>query len=263
MRAFLTACILLAFTAAFGQGGQPGQTAPAEQPINPDRPNLTNGAGITPVGRIVLELGYRQTHGYGATLQEWGDGPTWRYGVNQRLEVRLVSPAYAVDDLGDKGWEDTHIGFKYLVKDGGDGGGFRKPSYAVVMSTSVPTGSGGFRSKVMLPLFIGIAVFDFGSGGGLGANVAGQSQLGANGLPFLLYSLSLSYNHSLGGPWAAYFESYTLVPSGSGNGSAGRFVDGGVQYLLTNDCMLDASAGTRLDPHEQNAYVDAGVSFRF
>ncbi|MFI5385290.1 MAG: transporter [Fimbriimonadales bacterium] len=232
-------------------------------PINPDRPDLTNGPGITPIGKFVLEMGYRQTRSGGATLHEWGDGPTWRYGVNDRLELRFVSPAYAVDSFGNKGFEDTNIGFKWLLKDGGDGGGFKKPSYALQAGTSMPSGSNAFRSKQPLPIAIGIVDFDLGTCGDLGANVSAGSQLNGNGSRFTMYTASLSYNHSVGGPVTAYFESYMLIPTGAGNGSAGHFVDSGLQYLLNNDCMLDASVGTQIDRHQQSSYFDLGVSFRF
>src|SRR5579862_1770231 len=97
-------------------------------PINPDRPDLTNGANITPVGKTVLEIGYRQTRTSGATLHEWGDQPTFRIGVNERFELRLTGPAYAVASGGQTGWEDSQVAFKWLLKDGGDNGGFRHPS---------------------------------------------------------------------------------------------------------------------------------------
>lgn len=238
-----------------------GQDAAGNPPINPDRPDVTNGTGVTPVGRIVLELGYRQTHAGDGSLQEWGDGPTWRYGLNSRLELRLVSPTYAVDSSGGPGWEDANVGFKWLLRDGGSG--FSHPGYAVQGGLSLPAGSRFYRSRVLLPGVTGIADFDLGASGDLGVNVGAGSQIGGNGRPFTLLSASLSYNHSLGGPWAAYAETYMLAPAGTGNGAAGHFADAGFQFLLSNDCMLDASGGSEFDRHRQSAYFDLGVSVRF
>ncbi|HVT14291.1 MAG TPA: transporter [Fimbriimonadaceae bacterium] len=245
---------------ALAQSGQNSKSLP---PINPDRPDLTNGVGITPIGKIVLETGYRQTGSGGVTLHEWGDGPTWRYGVSDKFEIRLVSPAYAADSFGDKGWEDAGVGFKYLLHDGGDGGGFKKPSYAIQGGTTLPSGSNAFRSKQLLPFLIGIVDFDLGAKGDLGANIGAGRQLDGNGRSFTLYSTSLSYGRSLAAALTGYFEGYMLVPTGAGNGAAGHYVDSGLEYLLTNDCMLDASVGTQVDRHRQAAYFDVGVSFRF
>lgn len=260
---WLSAIVLIGLAgAAFGQDGKtPAEKGPA--PINPDRPDLTNGPGITPIGKIVLEMGYRQTRTPGSTLHEWGDGPTWRYGVNDRFEFRFVSPAYATDSFGDKGWEDTNFGFKWLLRDGGDGGGFRKPSYAIQAGTTLPSGSNAFKSKQLLPSVTGIVDFDLGACGDLGANVGVGRQLNGGGTSFTMYSASLSYNHSLTNAVTGYFESYMLIPTGAGNGSASRFLDTGLTYLLNNNCMLDASVGTEIDKGRQASYVDVGMSVRF
>ncbi|HWA82477.1 MAG TPA: transporter [Fimbriimonadaceae bacterium] len=260
MKAALILVLACAAGPAFSQNDQNSKTPP---PINPDRPDLTNGTGITPVGKIVLEIGYRQTGSGGMTLHEWGDGPTWRYGVGDRFELRFVSPAYAVGSIAGKGWEDSGLGFKYLLRDGGDGGGFKKPGYAIQGGTTLPTGSDAFRSKQLLPFLIGIVDFDLGANGDLGANLGASRQLDGNGKSFTLYSASLSYGRSLTAALTGYFEGYALVPTGIGNGSASHYVDSGLEYLLTNDCMLDASVGAQVDRHRQASYFDVGVSFRF
>lgn len=225
-------------------------------PISPDRPDFTDGAGITPLGKWLLELGYRQTHSGGATLQEFGDQPVLRYGYRDNVEFRLTAPAYATG-AGTSGFEDSAIGIKWLIKDGGDAKGFKSPSYAIEAGTTFPSGSNAFRSRKLQPSAIGIVDWDFGQCGDLGANVGVAVQE-----DFTVWSASLSYDRSFNERLAGFVESYALFP-GSPGGPSDHFADTGVQFLVNNDCMLDAFVGSQLDRHRQSAFFGAGVSFRF
>lgn len=257
MKAVFALCLVALCAVGLGQEKKDDKLAP----VNPDRPDQTNGAGITPIGKFVLEMGYRQTRTQGISLHEWGDQPTLRYGINDRFEARVVGPVRAISTAGN-GWEDSGFGFKWLLKDGGDGGGFKKPSYALQGGTNVPTGSSQFGSRKILPALTGIVDFDLGANGDLGVNVGGSTSTNGLGKEFLVWSATVSYNHSLAGPLAGFLEGYMLVPTAH-NGGTLHFADTGLQYLLSNDCMLDAFVGSRVDQHQQNSFFGAGVSFRF
>jgi hypothetical protein len=250
MKPVLAACLALLACLA------PAQDKEKLPPINPDRPDFTDGPGITPLGKWLLEMGYRQTHSTGATLQEFGDQPTVRLGLRENFELRFTLPAYALAGP-DKGFEDAAVGFKLLLRDGGDGKGWKSPSFAIEAGASVPSGSRAFRSSRFEPSAVGIVDWDFGAGGELGGNIGVTAQE-----DFAFWSASLSYDRSLTKRATAFLESYALFP-GSAGGPDDHFADTGVQYLLNDNCMLDAFAGCQLDRHRQTAFFGAGVSLKF
>jgi hypothetical protein len=248
MKALLFACIALATCSALAQEKE------KLPPINPDRPDFTDGPGIVPFAKWLLETGYRQTHGAGSTLRQFGDEPMLRYGFRSNLELRLGLPDYAISGA-HKGFEDSSFGVKWLVRDGGDGKGWKSPSFVVEAGATVPTGSRAFRANRFQPSAIGIVDWDFGAAGELGVNVGATAAEDTT-----TWSASLSFDREVTNRISGFVESYAFFAEGA---PADHFADTGALYLLNNDCMLDAFVGCQLDRHRQTAFFGAGISFRF
>jgi len=233
-------------------------------PINPDRPSFSTGAGITPKGRLLLEVGYRQTRAQGFTLHEYGDGQTFRLGINDRFELRFGATAYAVQrspGANAEGWEDGTLGCKYVLHNGKENSGLRSPTYAVMFTSTLPTGGPAFREKLLQPRLTGIAAFGINEASELDANLA-YTDASDSGNRFSTFSVAAVYNHSLSDKSSGFIELYSLLPGGR-RGPNDDFADAGVAYRLTNEMQLDAFGGTQLDKHGQSAFFGFGASFRF
>ncbi len=242
-------------------------TAPppaAVPPINPDRPDQSDGAGITPKGFPIVEMGYRQTQSAGTVIRQFGDGPLIRYGLCEKFELRFSPGAYSEFRFFNqtfKGMEDASIGFKYKLHEGKEKSGLSNPSFALEGGTSLPTGSHFFREKALQPGLTGIADFSINDNDDLAVNLS-YSLLRDNGQQFGQSGLSASFGHQLGPKTGSFLEIFSSMAP-SAHGGTHTFSDLGVTYLVNNGIQVDAYAGRNIDSKETQFFFGAGVSFRF
>jgi len=241
--------------------------APADDkvpPINPDRPDFTNGAGITPQGKVVVELGYRQTATKTFTLRQYGDQPVVRFALNPNLELRVGPGDYGtVRWFGgtDQGWEDSSLGAKWCFHNGKDKSGFGDPSLALEADVEIPSGGRFFRADRAIPSLTGIVDFSIADGWDLAGNLVFAWNKDDAG-DFWQTSASLSLGHDLAERVGSFLETYMTMTARHGV-PTDHFADAGLTYRLNNDCQLDASVGTQLDRHRQTGVFGFGVSVRF
>jgi len=228
-------------------------------PINPDRPDFTDGAGIVPPGKVLFEFGYRQTASGRMTLREYGDQPMARFALRPDLELRLTGPTYAVAD--EKGAEDTTVGAKWVFHQGKDSSGFRSPSLGLEASVEIVTGARDFRAERAIPQLTGIVDFSIADGWDLAGNLGFVWNKDSEG-DFWRTSASLSLGHDLSEKLGSFFEAYMLMENRHGV-PTDHFADTGLTYRLNNDCQLDISVGAQLDRRRQTGIFGFGASFRF
>lgn len=244
---------VLAFVHFFPLGSAFGQELP---PIQLDRPDQTECSYITPLKYIQFENGFsienvdheHQILTYPSSL--------WKYGVNEKLELRLITEVVAEKFNGtiSNGIVPITLGFKVALSE--EKGILPKTSFIGHLTTS-KIGSHVFRTTYFLPAFRFTMQHTLSKKIGLAYNL-GAEWNGETGEPTYIYTLTtgLSLTKKLG----CYAEIYGFIPSHS---QADHRVDAGFTYLITNNLITDISGGVGITPNAPKNYLAFGISYRF
>ena len=232
-------------------------------PISPDRPDLTNGTDIVPLGMLQLESG--------VTFATVGDDTSIGVGeLNLRLplarwlEVTLQSVGWSREGTGQAsatGFTDAAIGCKIRLVSGHPSAAGASPRVALLLLTSLPTGSGGLQDPRLQPHATLAMDFDITSSVSLSTNL-GVMHADDEGHRYIETYGGLSLGFAIGGPWSGFLEGFAYQP-GSAGGTSRLVVDTGVQLLLGNDVMLDGRVGRTSGDGPQSTFGGLGISFRW
>lgn len=244
---------VLAFVHFFPMGPAFGQELP---PIQLDRPDQTECSNITPLKYIQIENGFsienvddeHQILTYPSSL--------WKYGVNEKLELRLITEVVAEKYNGtiSNGILPITLGFKVALSE--EKGILPKTSFIGHLTTS-KIGSDVYRTTYFLPAFRFTMQHTLSKKIGLAYNL-GAEWNGETGEPTYIYTLTtgLSLSKKLG----CYAEIYGFIPSHS---QADHRVDAGFTFLITNNLITDISGGVGITPNAPKNYLAFGISYRF
>jgi hypothetical protein len=225
-------------------------------PIQLDRPDQTECSYITPLRYIQIENGFsienvddeHQILTYPSSL--------WKYGVNEKLELRLVTEVVAEKNNGtiSNGILPITVGFKVALSE--EKGILPKTSFIGHLTTS-KLGSVVYRTTYFLPAFRFTMQHTLSKKIGLAYNL-GAEWKGETGEPTYINTLTtgLSLTEKLG----CYAEIYGFIPSHS---QADHRLDAGFTYLITNNLITDISGGVGITPNAQKNYLAFGISYRF
>ena len=240
-----------------------GQQA-ATSPLVTERPSFAESALAVALGAVQLEVGYTLTRNDVVDAHTLGEALI-RIGILPRVELRLGlnSFAWTDDPLGDaSGLEDVSLGVKVeLTEGGGEEFNLLRPRIALSLSTSLPTGTGGFGEKGLQPGATLAMSWELSERLGLGVNgnVAAASQ---DGNRFGQFSGAVALGVSLADRVGAYGEYFLFAPPGPGNDATG-FLNGGLTFLATDDFQFDVRAGVGVHGVRGNFFVGAGFATRF
>lgn len=238
--------------------------APAaeEETLITDRPDFTESAASVDPRRVQLELGYT-FEGAGDTDVESLGEVLVRIGWTESLELRLGVNSYVTSDSPageNSGFEDASIGVKIELADEAETPRLMRPQLAVLLGTSLPTGSSKLGSDDLQPGAILALAWTLSDRLSLGSNV-GATWVSDDGEQSLEGVLSFALGAALGGDWGGFVEYYAIVPESSAGG-ASQFVDAGLTRLLTDDFQLDLRVGTEIGG-ETDFFVGAGLAYRW
>jgi hypothetical protein len=232
-------------------------------PISPDRPDLTNGTDIVPLGMLQLESGI--------TFATTGDGTSIGAGeLNFRLplarwfEVTVQGVTWAREGTGQasaSGFSDGAIGCKIRLVSGHPSPAGASPRVALLFLTSLPTGSEGFQVPRLQPQATVAMDVDITSSVSLSTNIGVMRGYGDEQRYIQAYG-GLSFGFAIGGPWSAFLEGFAYQPGSAGGTSLG-VVDAGVQLLVGNDVMLDGRVGRTGGDGSRSTFGGLGISFRW
>jgi hypothetical protein len=228
----------------------------AQSTIQTDRPDQTECPFITPVGFIQAENGFTyeniDKNNKSITL------PTilWKYGVNKNVEFRLITEANTINSYSNKvsGFVPTIIGFKVTVSE--ERGII--PATGFIGHLAIPNvASAKFKASYYAPSFRFNMQHTLSNKFTLAYNL-GAEWNGETPEPSFIYTLTsgISITEKLG----AYIELYGFAPQ---NQLADHRADGGFTYLITNDVMVDISAGFGITKLSADNYFALGFSYRF
>ena len=186
-----------------------------------------------------------------------------RYGINRKVEARLVAAGWSFqsgDEAGPDGFSDVSLGVKiHLAEERG-----RRPQMALLVDLSLPVGARGVASDYVTPkiLFLGSnALTDrLGLTYNLGPSFVTAETDGEKGTDLNLnYAVALS--RPVGGPFSLFGELYGAFAFGSSLPDRHNF-QFGTTILLSSRLQIDLRAGGGFVENEPDWLVGAGLAFR-
>jgi purine-binding chemotaxis protein CheW len=252
---------------AMAGAGAAERLAPAAPAVGPVgfRPGLTEGTGVTPRGRLVVEAGVsvEDAAGGGARTGRAGEVVV-HVPVAARAELRLGLPSYAwqaaVGGPTARGMGQGGATLAVRVADGAGRPGWTSPIVAVALGSSVPGGSmtGPDRSwqpvgKLLVevpasPTVTVLANAGVRRAGGPGARRAE---------PF-----ATGWVHRRVGARAGAYGETLVARRPAAAGGAQAVAHAGLTYRLTADRHLDAHAG-RAVAGGRTPFAGVGLTSRF
>ena len=243
---------------ADGASGQ--QTVSLVSPIEPDRPDVTNGTHIVDVGLLQVEAGVQHAR-MGTSQRSVGTPFTLRIGLFEWLEGRASTDGFLHQtDSASRvsGVGNVQVGAK--VRLFADPGGI--PVLSILPTVNFPTASaskglGSGDSDVTLVLLTGTDLgqtshIDFNYG--IGAIGAGQ------GRPhFTQHLVSVSFSHSVTEQLSPYIEGFWFSRQDPDGGRIFS-IDAGLIQAFTARLAVDGGVAVGLTSAAPDVSVFAGVS---
>ncbi|GIS60629.1 MAG: hypothetical protein CM1200mP2_28540 [Planctomycetaceae bacterium] len=249
-----------------GNGGGPDLQAP----LVTDRPDFTEASSTVGRGVVQLEAGYTfmmdkegtekvHEHSGGEPLIRWGMGADW-------LELRfaLLPTTRSTDD--GSGWrtvggtEDLYLGAKLGLTPQD----CHFPEMAIILQSTVPTGSNEFTSDETLPGFNLIYAWEVNDKISLAGSTQANRRLddGTN-QAYVEVAQSVAVGLGLSDHIGLYTEWFTLMPNGADTAEVEHYFNGGFTLLLSNDVQFDIRAGHGLNQASDDFFAGIGLSVRF
>jgi hypothetical protein len=157
------------------------------------------------------------------------------------------------------GLEDLSLGCKIRLSDPLPPGS-SQPQVAVILATTLPTGSEEFGVSEPQPSAILALAWELSEKTSIGSNV-GYPRLGEKGDRFGELSASVVLGRVLSDRLGGFVEAYTMARQ-EGHGDD-QFLDAGLTWALSEDGQLDFRAGTGLSTGTPDYFVGAGATWRW
>jgi hypothetical protein len=257
----IAAAVLLASpSVARAQTPPPAQAPPAE-PLEPDRPDVTNGTHIVDTGLLQIEIGGIVTRAQPGQ-SGFGSPFTARLGVLEWLELRVGADGFVTqsDDTGNtEGFGNLQIGAK--IRLWSDPGGL--PVLSVLPQVNLPTADSAKGLGSGLADFT--VAFLTGTDIGRHAHVDVNYAIGAIGSSdidgrFTQHLVSVSASYAISDNWNPYFETFWFSRSDP-LGRSATSIDAGAIYQLGTRYAIDGGAQFGLTDDTPRFAAFAGVSF--
>lgn len=235
-------------------------------PIVTDRPTDSASPLLVPSRLFQLELGYKLSRinsGPASTDTRLFPDLLARYGINRKVEARLVAAGWSFqsgDEAGSDGFSDVSLGAKvHLAEERG-----RRPQMALLVDLSLPVGARGVTSDYVIPkiLFLGSNALSekIGLTYNLGPTfVTAETDGEKNTNTDLNYAVALS--GSVGGPFNLFGEFFGAFAFGSSLPDRHNF-QFGTTILLSRRFQIDLRAGAGFVENEPDWLVGAGLALR-
>jgi hypothetical protein len=221
-----------------------------------DRPDFTESGVVVPLGEVQIEAG--------VTLERSGDGEIdevvgpealVRWGVLDRLELRLGLPDYVDVDAGSSGWADASVGIKWQLgplRTGWDA--------ALILETSVPTGDDELTSDDWDPSAILTFGKDLGDRWSFGTQAELASASGLGGDRSTSYAGTAVLGLAVGDAVGTFLE---VKAEKTEDVDTAVLLHHGWTWLLGELLQVDVHAAAGLSDSAPDWLVGAGLAFRF
>lgn len=223
--------------------------------IETDRPDQTETPAIVPKGMFQMENGFSFEKANSDSESYLLPSSLIKYGLNDRFEFRLITEFASDKTNGTKvsGLNPVLIGFKVAIAE--ETGIWPKVSF--ISHLMLPDlASSELKTTYYAPRFrftMQHTLTDkISLGYNLGAEWDGET-------PDATFIYTLTTGFSLSEKMGCYVELYGFAPQ---NDTADHRFDGGFTYLLSDNVMIDASAGFGITENAPDYYTALGFSFR-
>ena len=237
------------------------QQTPPEEPIDLDRPDVTNGTHIVSTGLVQFELGGLYTHD-GPRTGATSSPMTARIGVLDWLELRIGGDGLlrqTTETADTNGFGNVQLGAKLRLW--ADPGGI--PVLSILPTINLPTASaekglGSGDADYTIAVLTGT---DVGARGHIDFNY-GIGQIGAGqGRPhYTQHLLSTSASFAASQHWSPYAEVFWFSKTDV-DGTPEVSFDGGAIYTFGPRLALDGGVQVGLNGQANDYGVFAGISF--
>lgn len=237
-----------------------------ESPVSPlvtDRPDFTESAETVTIGEVQIETGSTYSRS-GCEVDKTFGEVLVRVGVLRDIELRLGLNSYVSSKCEERrltGFEDFQGGIKIKLSDGNERIGSGIPALALIIATTLPTGSADFRSNGIQPELTLTSALDVTKNTSLSSNLI-YSYLNENNRRYSLYGFSLSWGFSLTDRLGSYLEYYGFIPAAKDIPNS-NYGNGGVTYLINSSFQLDARVGKGFNHGESDYFFGMGAACRF
>lgn len=239
---------------------QDAPATPAQQAIEPDRPDVTNGTHIVDTGLLQIEFGGQYTRaapGQGA----FGSPFTARVGVNEWLEARIGTDGLVTQSDGTTrvaGLGNVQVGAKLRLW--ADPGGV--PVLSILPTVNLPTASaekglGSGHADYTVAVLTGT---DFATHAHVDINY-GIGAIGGGGdtPPFVQHLVSVSASDAISDNWNPYFETFWYSRQDAGGRSV-TSIDAGAIYQIGTRYAIDGGMQFGVSANAPRAAMFGGLS---
>jgi Putative MetA-pathway of phenol degradation len=262
LKCFPRAALVAAFVLAAASGAQGQQTPPPiEEPLEPDRPDVTNGTHIVGTGLLQIEIGglyARPAPG----ARTFASPMTARIGLFDWLEGRIGTDGFLIQTDGEAhatGMGNVQIGAKLRLW--ADQGGV--PVLSILPTVNLPTASserrlGSGDADYTLAVLTGS---DIGMRGHIDINYGIGSIGTGGGRPhFVEHLVSVSASFAATTRWDPYFESYWFSRQ-EADGGAVTAIDTGAIYTASPRLAFDGGVQFGVSRAAPDIAAFGGISF--
>lgn len=241
-----------------------------------DRPGFADTTSVMPRGHAQLELGYTYTFDSEERTRSMDHtiGQTnLRIGLFDNLELRTLWNGFSMTETDFDA--ESRAGRRYRATDHNDGAGDMTlglrtqlvkndgfiPDLTLLTNMSIPVGTDNKTAGDVVPdarLAYGWALSDKLRLYGVGIIAAGVHPTGH--FPQASGSMGLSY--AVTSRVGTFVEYYGIFP-GRENEDCSHNADGGVTFLINDNCQLDFSAGLGLNEQAPDYFLGMGIAFRW
>jgi len=256
---------IIAWSAAWSQDNNESSNND-NGPIFTDRPSQTDAVSLLPKGVFQIETGYfwssdKTQTSVGSTTVNFMDLPNlvFKYGIAKWLELRAGTRIqYLRENSSTIKNTDTNIGpvffapkIKLLEPKG------FIPRTSLAANLTIPgTGAGAFKSNdgaLSVRLLMENVIADNLV---LTYSIGTDSNFAPGGTTDGFYTVMLSTSFGNIGAFAEFFSSFN--PNRQNTAS----IDGGLNYLITENISIDAAIGLGLNSIATDVFINAGIGFR-
>ena len=233
------------------------------EPLIADRPDFTESSETVSLGRVQFETGYTYSRD-GIEKNDAIGELLARVGVHRVVELRLGLNSYSISRFRSNkltGFEDVELGVKIKLDRGGGESGTDMPQFALIGSTTLPTGSSYFRAGGFQPAVKLLAAMDITDRISVGSNI-NYEYLNEDKRGFSQLVGSISTGVSVTLRLGLYFEYFGFFPLESDLKDS-QYLNSGITYLITDDYLIDFRGGIGMNGGDNDYFIGTGAVLRF
>ncbi len=229
--------------------------------IETDRPDQTECPFTVPRGWVQFETGFNMQRNTASTKEYLHPALLSKYGISHNLELRIITTVQTGitkiphgNLAKTKGLLPVEVGGKISLWEE------KKllPKTSLIFHTAFPKmASKNYKANKLAPNFRFTMQNTLSSNAALGYNLGAEWD-GFTTTPTWVYTFAPGFN--LSNRWYAYIEAFGFINK---EDAPQHSLDGGIAYLVTDNCKLDISGGFGISKNAPDSYIAVGASIRF